>query len=334
MKNVSDQKTEGNQHTRILGQRLQWQARGAYMGLAVGDALGATVEFLTPREIRHQYGVHRHIIGGGWLKLPKGQVTDDTSMTFALAESILRAGGIDANEIAHGFSEWMKQKPVDIGNTVRRGIIHYRTSGNACMPESEHDAGNGACMRSLPIALATLWGNESDVVKASRIQAHITHNNPESDAGTECLMFMLRSIFLGADKRTLRDEIVHDFVGKYPQFDYQKRKMVNPSGYIVDTLLVVFQAFFEQDSFEDILLDVVNRGGDADTTGAIAGMLAGAYYGLDSIPQRWIKAIDFNVTHKCHDQADKLMLLSKQSHSTVGYIAKPGVQDDENRIAT
>ncbi len=318
--NVSDQKTDNVQAVSVIDLQLRQRAQGAYLGLAVGDALGATVEFLTPQEIRHQYGVHRNIVGGGWLKLARGQVTDDTTMTFALADSILRTGRINADEIAIGFSEWMKRKPVDIGNTVRRGIVHYRTSGNTCVPENEYDAGNGACMRSLAIALATLWRDEQDAIKASRIQAHITHNNKDSDAGSECLIRMLRSIMLGTDKPSLLNDIVDDFIQHHPQFDFQKRKIGNPSAYIVDTMQVVLQSFFYNDSFEDILLDVVNRGGDADTTGAIAGMLAGAFYSVENIPDRWMNSLDADVNRNCREQADSLLQLSMDSHLSVTYI--------------
>ena len=101
---------------------MQPRAVAAYLGLAIGDALGATVEFMTPREIRALFGTHDEICGGGWLRLKPGQVTDDTTMSLALGQSILSAGGIDALNVAQAFDAWMRAKPVDIGNTVRRGI--------------------------------------------------------------------------------------------------------------------------------------------------------------------------------------------------------------------
>ena len=123
------------------------RAVAAYVGLAIGDALGATVEFLTPREIQHQHGVHQDISGGGWLRLKPGQVTDDTTMSLALGEAILAAGRVDARAAADAFDAWMRGKPVDIGNTVRRNLITYRKTGNPEAPPSEHDAGNGAAMQ-------------------------------------------------------------------------------------------------------------------------------------------------------------------------------------------
>ena len=108
---------------------IENKAIGAYLGLAVGDALGATLEFMTPSQIKSAYGVHDSITGGGWLRLSPGQVTDDTTMSLALGESIIKSGCVDANAVAKAFSNWFLDNPVDIGKTVKRGIIHYRYSG-------------------------------------------------------------------------------------------------------------------------------------------------------------------------------------------------------------
>src|SRR5512139_2303360 len=95
------------------------RAIASYLGLAIGDALGATVEFMTPREIAAQYGIHDTLRGGGWLRLKSGQVTDDTTMALALGEAILQGGQVEALAAARAFDDWMRAKPVDIGNTVR-----------------------------------------------------------------------------------------------------------------------------------------------------------------------------------------------------------------------
>ena len=110
---------------RDLNNSITDRAVAAYWGLAVGDALGATVEFMTPGEIRHQYGVHDHIRGGGWLRLKTGQVTDDTEMSLALGDAILQKGALDTVEVAQHFDQWLRSKPIDVGQTVRRGIVHY-----------------------------------------------------------------------------------------------------------------------------------------------------------------------------------------------------------------
>ncbi len=281
---------------------------GAYLGLAVGDALGATTEFMTPSEIRHQYGVHDRIRGGGWLKLKPGAVTDDTEMSLALGDAIIAKCGVQADAVADAFSNWMRTKPVDIGNTVRRGIVRYRSSGVTEMPENEHDAGNGACMRSLPVAIAYWNASPEQRRVVSRLQSHVTHNNPQADAGTECLLEMLVAAFHGDSKARLR-ELADGLVAHDASYRFDVRRAENPSGWIVETLRTVFQAFFTNDCFESILTDVVNRGGDADTTGAIAGMLAGAHFGAGAIPAHWLKALDADVRRRCEDQALTLMQL-------------------------
>ncbi len=299
---------------------LEERALGAYLGLAIGDALGATVEFMTANEIRAVFGRHDKIRGGGWLRLKSGQVTDDTTMALALGEAILNRGEVDAQAAAEAFSQWMRAKPVDIGNTVRRGISHFRRTGEVVAPQNEYDAGNGACMRCLPVALATLGEEQKIVNAASRAQAHVTHNNSLSDAGTECVIAIVQEALKGEDKSELLLGPVRRLVARHPEFNFRGRRCDNPSAFIVETLQAVFQAFFETEDFQSCLIDVVNRGGDADTTGAIAGMIAGALYGREAIPKRWLKALDLSTRSACEAQAIALLELS---------IARP----DDTRVA-
>ena len=284
------------------------RAIAAFLGLAIGDALGATVEFMTSREISMQYGVHDTLRGGGWLNLKPGQVTDDTTMTLALGSSILAQGKVDALAAAQIFDDWMRAKPVDIGNTVRRNLLQFRKTGNPEAPYSDHDAGNGAAMRVLPVALATFGLDEVAVRTACRAQAHVTHHCALSDAACETLVFMVQDALRGADKNYLLHTYAHPLAAQFPQFKFRAVKQsVNPSGYVVDTLQAVFQSFFDTDDFHSCLVNVVNRGGDADTTGAISGMLAGALYGTEEIPEHWLKTLNVNIRHLCEAQAMLLM---------------------------
>jgi len=289
---------------------IEDRAVAAYLGLAIGDALGATVEFMTPREIASEYGLHDRIRGGGWLKLPKGRVTDDTEMALALGEAILERGAVEAPAVADAFDRWMRRKPVDIGNTVRRGLIEYRRSGQSAVPLNEFDAGNGACMRVLPVALATLGAGSDTVRLATETQSHVTHNNPLSDAGTLCVVQMIQAALLGADRLELLHGPVKGLVTAQGKFNFRRRRAENPSGYIVDTLKAVFQGLFDTDNFEEALVETVNRGGDADTTGAIVGMIAGACFGTDAIPLRWLEAVDPETMRQCKEQALALVSMS------------------------
>lgn len=283
------------------------RAQAAYLGLAIGDALGASVEFMTPNEIRHQFGVHREIVGGGWLRLRPGQVTDDTTMSLALGEAILAAGGVDAQRVAEAFDRWMRGKPVDIGNTVRRNLLAFRRSGEPARQPSAHDAGNGAAMRVLPVALACFGRPERHTVAACRAQAHVTHHNALSDAACETLALMVQDFLAGKSRAEVRRQRAVALAAREPAFAFDRRPRDNPSGFVVDTLQAVLQALFSTDGFEDCLVDVVNRGGDADTTGAIAGMLAGACYGPAAIPARWLRALDPAVRAQCAAQAEALL---------------------------
>jgi ADP-ribosyl-[dinitrogen reductase] hydrolase len=291
------------------------RAVAAYLGLAIGDALGATVEFMTPREIVAQYTVHDTLRGGGWLRLKPGQVTDDTTMALALGGAILQSGQVDALAAARAFDDWMRARPVDIGNTVRRGLLHFRVTGIPETAPSEHDAGNGAAMRVLPVALATLGQSEAQVRAACRAQAHVTHHNALSDAATECLALMVQDALHGADRETLLRQRVIPLIEQYPEFEFRNvMPRSNPSGYVVETIQAVFQAFFGTPSFRECLVDVVNRGGDADTTGAIAGMLAGALYGETALPKAWLTALDPPIRQACEAQARALVRLSAGTH--------------------
>ena len=174
------------------------RARAALFGVAVGDALGATTEFMTPAQIRTRYGVLREIVGGGWLKLSPGQVTDDTEMTLCVARGIVRSKGWDLGTIADLFARWLSGDPADVGATCRRGIEEYMEKGRLEAPPDEKGAGNGAVMRVAPVALYTL-GDEKLLSRLAVGQAHITHHHPLSDAACKIATDMM----IGAEYHAL-----------------------------------------------------------------------------------------------------------------------------------
>ena len=265
------------------------RALGAFLGLAVGDALGATVEFMTEREIAAQYGVHRKMIGGGWLKLAPGQVTDDTQMSLCLGRSLVRYGELVLKDVCDEFAAWLVSGPADVGNTCRRGIKRYMVHGTTQGEFNDGDAGNGALMRILPLVLATF--NRPDRLEPWILaQNHITHHHPLSDAA--CITFgkMIHALLdeQGPDQvRAPADELV----AQHRCFNFEPYNGMS-SAYVVDTVKTVFDGYFASDNFEDCLVRTINRGGDADTTGAIVGMLAGATWGVRAIPQAWLSKLD------------------------------------------
>ena len=288
-------------------ERLFGRALGAYLGLAVGDALGATVEFMLPREIEQLYGTHREIVGGGWLKLEAGDVTDDTEMSLALGRALLASNGWNTRAVAESFAAWLKSGPRDVGNTCRRGIRRYMVDGTLSGPVNIGDGGNGAAMRILPVVLATL--NNEKTLQAQIIeQCHITHNHPLSDAASLALGEMVRILIRGGNVKACRS-VANELVAGHPEFRFSPYPG-RASGYIVDTVQTILHHFFCTDSFESCVVDAVNRGEDADTTGAIAGMLAGALYGASSIPKRWLDKLDSQISSKIEEQVEGLLRLA------------------------
>jgi ADP-ribosyl-[dinitrogen reductase] hydrolase len=282
------------------------RALGSFLGLAVGDALGATVEFMTAREIAEQYKFHNQIIGGGWLYLKPGRVTDDTEMALALGSALIASGGWNLRAIADAFVAWMRGNPPDIGNSCRRGISRYISDGSLCGEPAENNGGNGAAMRNLPTVFVSLE-NEELLIQRSIEQAHISHNHPKSDAATAALACLTRRLLLEGEQAAC-DQIAGDLIARHLDFNF-KPWPGNTSGYIVDTVQTVFDGFFNTGSFEECLVRVVNRGGDADTSGALAGQLAGALYGVQGIPVRWLKKLDQKITAAIYIQTPKLLKL-------------------------
>ncbi|GEO82532.1 ADP-ribosyl-[dinitrogen reductase] hydrolase [Pararhodospirillum oryzae] len=283
---------------------LYERALGAYLGLAVGDALGATVEFMTAGEIAHMHGVHSKMTGGGWLRLRPGQVTDDTEMTLALGRSLCAKGTLDAADVCQEFALWLKSRPVDVGNTCRRGIRRFITQGSTEAPFHDGDGGNGAAMRTLPIALASL-NNPERLESWALTQAHTTHNHPLSDAATITLTRMAYLLIHGHGMKACREEANHLVAAEREfRFDpYHGRS----SAYVVDTLQTVLHYYFVTDSFRNCLIRTVNQGGDADTTGALAGMLAGATYGVQEIPAAWLGKLEDKITQEIYRQVDTFL---------------------------
>jgi ADP-ribosyl-[dinitrogen reductase] hydrolase len=297
---------------------LHDRALGAYLGFAIGDALGATVEFMRPREIAAQYGVHRDIVGGGWLKLTRGQVTDDTTMCLALGEALLQGGsqalggllqGDDClvRNIGNAYVRWFKAKPVDCGNTCRRGILRFLRDGSLQGDFNPGDGGNGALMRNLPAVLATL-GNDRAFEKLSIAQARLTHHHPLSDAATVGLGRLLGSLLDGLEHSACQHWVAQ-WVTENPTFRFTPYRGY-ATAYVVDTVQTVLHYLTLHVDFEAALIATVNQGDDADTTGALVGMLAGARCGAARLPQRWLRRLQPNIVQAIKFQTSGLLALS------------------------
>lgn len=300
------------------------RALGAYLGLAAGDALGATVEFMRPREIEQRHGTHREIVGGGWLKLAPGQVTDDTTMSLVLGQALLDSGaqalaqaahapdGPQAQAIGHrvgaAFVAWWRAKPVDCGATCRRGIQRYILNASLAGPPNEGDGGNGALMRNLPVALATL-GQPQAFEVLSLAQAHMTHHHPQSDTATLGLGALTQALVLGQMDATQCQAWMQQWATTHRAFRYQPYPG-RASGYVVDTVQTVLHSLHHATSAEEAIVTAVNQGDDADTTGALVGMLAGALWGAHSLPPRWMKRLQRDTVHAITEQTRQLLTLA------------------------
>ena len=293
---------------------VESRAMGASLGFAIGDALGATVEFMTRGEIAAQYGVHREIAGGGWLRLKPGQVTDDTEMALALGRSIIRRGDFDARDVSEEFAAWLKTGPADVGNTCRRGIRRYLAHGSVEGQYSEGDAGNGAAMRILPVALAT-FGQPHKAEPWSLAQARITHHHPLSDDACLSLVHMVHGLLRAQGAQEVR-RIGGELAAKHKAFRFEPYPG-QCSAFIVDTMQTVLHFYLSTGSFADCVIQTVNQGGDADTAGALAGMLAGATYGLEALPAGWLTKLDLSVAREIRRQVPLLLAISGASvHSS------------------
>jgi ADP-ribosyl-[dinitrogen reductase] hydrolase len=257
----------------------------------------------------------REIIGGGWLRLKPGQITDDTEMSLCIARAIDSAGGWSLGGIAEAFAAWLRTKPIDVGDTCRRGIRNYMLKGVLESPFNQWDAGNGACMRMLPVALCT-FNSENLLEDYALQQAHLTHNHPLSDAACITLGRLVHLSLLGYSKSRLRREL-ETLLSNYENFRFEPYHGL-ATAYVVDTMQTVFHHFFKTRDFESCLVETVNQGGDADTTGAIVGMLAGAYYGMEGIPKRWLKKIDKNLLEEITRLADRMVAMSPFMSSEQG----------------
>ena len=284
------------------------RALAAYLGFAIGDALGATVEFMTKREIAAEYGVHREIKGGGWLRLKPGQVTDDTQMALALGSSLVRCGGLDLRDVCEEFAAWLKSGPIDVGNTCRRGIRRYIVHGTVEGTFAPGDAGNGAAMRVLP------WRWQPSATPARRkpgrsrkAGSRITIRSPTAPASRSVQMV---HILLGGQGKPETRKIADAVAEKHKGFRFEPYPG-RCTPYVVDTMQTVLHFYFATESFADCLIQTVNQGGDADTTGALAGMLAGATYGMAAIPRGWLARLDPQVASAIRQQVPALLAISR-----------------------
>jgi len=273
------------------------RCRGVLVGLACGDALGGPVEFMSPADIRaaHPGGV-REFIGGGWLHLAPGEITDDTQMTRMLAESLAVHGALAMDDVAARFVDWMRSKPKDIGRTTRASLecvvegTSWRESGKRAL-RGGAAAGNGSVMRCAPIGIR--YRNDPvALAAAARDSSLVTHADPRCLEGSVAICQAIAGLLAGAETAEipalarvgLTDDDTVAHIVAAPQ---RAASDLRGGGFVLETVQAAIWAVATHQSFEEAVVAAVGLGNDADTTGAVTGALAGARWGYTGIPARW-----------------------------------------------
>jgi ADP-ribosylglycohydrolase len=278
--------------------------RGALLGLAAGDALGTTLEFTRPGE----FTPISDMVGGGPFNLQPGEWTDDTSMALCLAESLLESNGFDPYDQLSRYVRWKRTghhssngRCFDIGGTVLAALARFeRFSEPYAGSAAPNSAGNGSLMRLAPVPLF-FGGDPLGAIENAALSSKTTHGHPE--AVDACRYFA--GLIVGALEGRTRDELLtphftpveHLWI-REPlaraidrvaggSFLHEEPPIIRGDGYVTRSLEAALWAFAKSTGFEDGALLTVNLGEDADTTGAVYGQIAGAYYGVESIPERW-----------------------------------------------
>ena len=273
---------------------------GCLLGLAVGDAVGTTVEFRP----RGSFEPLNDMVGGGPFGLEPGQWTDDTSMALCLGESLLARNGLDARDQMGRYLNWWKWGYLsstgtcfDIGATVLSALERFESSGEPYAGSLDPEtAGNGSLMRLAPVALFYA-PNIDEVVKFSALSSLTTHGAREAVECCQLLGFVLARCLAGMPKHEVLDgaglaltepKVLELAAGHYLN---KNRSEVRGSGYAVASLEAALWCFHTASTFETAVLEAANLGEDADTTAAIVGQIAGAYYGVQEIPATWLEKL-------------------------------------------
>ena len=271
--------------------------QGCLVGLAVGDALGAPLEFLQRRVAEQTYpgGLRDMVASRNWRR---GEYTDDTAMALCIAVSLLEKG-FDPIDIAKRFVNWLDTDGKGCGNQIGKILESdlyvmdpFGISESFYLDQPDNAAGNGALMRCAPIALFTLGDPKKLEEYTTRI-SQLTHWDPK--AVESCLIlnkWIVECILRGNKDPRDRIFIAPDPVwNRLGAIENLSASEIESTGYTVHTLEAALWSFLTTDSFEDAIVKAANLGGDADTIAAVTGALAGAYYGYSAIPQRWLDAL-------------------------------------------
>lgn len=274
--------------------------RGMLLGLAMGDALGTTLEFTT----RDSQPPLTDMIGGGPFGLKPGEWTDDTSMALCLADTLVASGmadgRFDAAQLMRRFTNWWKfgENSVtgscfDIGITTRQALERFARNGDPFAGSAAPDsAGNGSIMRLAPVVLR--WHSDSDAaIAAAQTQSRTTHAAAECLDACAMMTHLLIALSQGAPLMlALRDAPAphHSAIAglRHGAFLSAPRDAIRSSGYVRHTLEAALWAIHHSEGPRQALLLAANLGDDTDTVAAVTGQFAGAIWGESGLPQDWL----------------------------------------------
>ena len=314
----------GIERERQVAERRQKRIRrdvlGGIVGLCIGDALGLPVQF--ERRERFISNPVTDMTGYGTFNLPPGSWSDDTSMTLCLLDSL--SNGLDYNDIMKKFALWLVDgeytpygKAYDIGGTTMASIFKYVNGVNLkkCGGTNENDNGNGSLMRTLPVAFYLhlkyngRFSNKDEAFDIIHNVSALTHAHKRSMMACGIYCIIAENLIYGFNTRSAvtdglnrakkyyenKDDFINECKFYNRLFDSSLFDLpesdIKSSGYVVDTLEAAVWCLYNTHSYEECVLKAVNLGGDTDTIAAVAGGLAGLYYGFDAIPVKWVEQI-------------------------------------------
>jgi len=284
---------------------------GCMLGGIVGDALGSAYEFTT----RDQYTVHRDMQANVF-GLPPGSFTDDSSMMLCLAASFIEKKTFDQRDQMRRYAAWMgsgymsssdERGCFDIGKTTAKAIAAYneatreaqRTGNTDDVPRyyGSHDSrfsGNGGIMRLAPVPI--VYRNDLHLARVRAAESSaVTHASVECEESAMLMAEVIVQLLNGVDKKNLiySDDYVRPNVAAIAQkrFLDKRRDEILTTGYVIHTLEAALWAFYTTESFEGGMMLLAGMGGDVDTVCCVYGQIAGACYGYDAIPRRWLNSL-------------------------------------------
>jgi ADP-ribosyl-[dinitrogen reductase] hydrolase len=282
---------------------LEDKIKGSLIGLACGDAVGTTLEF----ESRGSFEPIKDMVGGGPFKLEAGQWTDDTSMALCLAYSLFNKRKFEPIDQMNRYCDWYQNgymssngRCFDIGITIQTALRKYlKTKDPFSGSDDEYSSGNGSIMRLAPIPIF-YHDNYENCIKYAGESSRTTHGSAECIDSSKLFASLVFNAFYAKDKMDIFNDNEYkpycENVSAIANLEFLSLTydQITGSGYVVESLISALWCFMNGDSFEECVLLAANLGNDADTTAAICGQIAGAYYGMSGIPKHWRNKLFMN----------------------------------------